>query len=243
MKDREKATIAGNDLHRCKAEHLAPGLWDGIATLDQMVEYMTETGLPITRTELTRKPHWRAYLKENVRQMGHGVYAVRYLSEGFCEALLRHLKLFSYEVNTLEPVDAQIPEVTLEDNDHKLYEVLRGLYDGYMAKLVGVLMHIEVGPCQSIQAARYTPENTPHGCWHLDDDSEVTLVVALSNDHKGGGTEVYNGPFSFTTVVPQLEPGWGMLFNGRSRLHQGLPVIEGTRNLLVHWYNQSKDSE
>lgn len=232
-----------NELHRCTADHLAPGLWEGITVLDEMLAHMTETGGPVTRATLSNRPDWLHFLKENVRQVGHGVYAVRYLSEAYCAALLRHLRLFTYEVNTQEPESAQIPEVTLEDNDPKAFEVLRGLWSGYMHKLVAVLFHIESGECQSIQAARYTPENTPHGCWHLDDDSEITLVVALSNDHEGGGTEVYNGPFTFTTTVPQLEVGWGMLFNGRSRLHMGLPVHKGTRNLLVHWYNQSKDAD
>lgn len=254
MKDREKSTIAANvvhsmdaalqnSLHRPTGSHLAPGLWAGLTVLDDMCEWMVENERPITNGELSRNPHWSSFLRENVKQMGNGVYAVRYLSEDYCAALLRHLRLFTYEVNPLEPVDAQIPEVTLSDNDNKAYEVLRSLWHCYMRKMVGVLFHIESGPCQSIQAAKYTPENTPHGCWHLDDDSEITLVVALSNDHKGGGTEVYNGPFSFTTTVPQLPVGWGMLFNGRSRLHMGLPVTEGTRNLLVHWYNQSKDEQ
>lgn len=232
-----------NDLHRCTADHLAPGLYEGIGVLNEMLDQMKATSEPITRLDLVHQPRWGAFLSENVRQMAHGVYAVRYLSEDFCGSLLKHLSTFQYAVNELEPEDARIPEVTLEDNDNALYETLRGLWQGYMHLLVGVLYHIESGECQSIQAARYTPQNTPHGCWHLDDDSEITLVVALSNDHKGGGTEVYNGPFGFTTVVPQLETGWGMLFNGRSRLHQGLPVTEGTRNLLVHWYTQSKDDD
>ena len=243
MKDRERITTVDNVLHRCTADHLAPDLWAGIPMLSEMLEWMDKTGRPIDRGVLTTRPEWSHFLKENVRQVGHGVYAVRYLSEDYCAALLRHLRLFTYEVNHLEPEDAQIPEVTLSDNDEAAYEALRGLWEGYMHLLVGVLFHIESGECQSIQAAKYTPVNTPHGCWHLDDDSEITLVVALSNDHTGGGTEVYNGPFSFTTTVPQLPVGWGMLFNGRSRLHMGLPVTEGTRNLLVHWYSQSKDEQ
>lgn len=97
-------------------------------------------------------------------------------------------------------------------------------------------MGVTPDECRSIQMARYTIDNTPHGCWHTDRDSESTLVVALSDYHDGGGTQVYDGPYRAPIAVPQLPTGWAMLFNGRARPHVGLPVTEGTRNLLVHWY-------
>lgn len=109
-----------------------------------------------------------------------------------------------------------------------------------MKKLAYILTGLSTGSCVSIQAAKYRPYNTPHGCWHTDRDSEMTLVVALSDDHKGGGTEVYQGPLKETIVVPQLAKGWGMLFPGRTNEHMGLPVTEGTRHLLVHWYALEK---
>jgi hypothetical protein len=227
----------------CRWDKLAPGLWDGIALLNEMIDYADEGNKPVGPRALRKNPAWRNFLYENVMQAAPGVYAVRYLNPLFCQQMLNSFELLQYAVNEEEPVSAQIPELILFDKDHELHECLRGLYAAYMAKLVQVLYGVEVGDCMSIQAARYKPHNTPHGCWHLDDDSEVTLVVALSNSHAGGGTAVYQGPFMEPAVVPQLSPGWGMLFNGRSRLHMGLPVLEGTRNLLVHWYNQTKDSE
>ncbi|WPK27820.1 hypothetical protein [Pseudomonas phage phiPstE] len=56
-------------------------------------------------------------------------------------------------------------------------------------------------------------------------------------DHslKGGGTMVYRGPFAPAVEVPQNETGWAMLFCGKTTQHYGIPVIEGERNLLVHW--------
>lgn len=230
-----------NDMWPCRWDKLAPGLWDGIEILDQMIAYADEFNQPVGPLALKENPKWRNFLAANVVLEAPGVYSVRYLHPDFCTSMLTHFEAFQYAVNELEPEDARIPELTLMDNDYALYNCLRGLYRAYMAKLVQVLYGIEVGDCQAIQAARYRPTNTPHGCWHLDEDSEVTLVVALSNDHEGGGTAVYQGPFQKPAVVPQLSPGWGMLFNGRSRLHMGLPVTKGTRNLLVHWFNQTRD--
>lgn len=66
-------------------------------------------------------------------------------------------------------------------------------------------------------------------------DSDVTLVVALTGTHKGGGTLVHTGPFTENILVPQLPVGHGMFFNGKANRHYGMPVIEGERNLLVHW--------
>lgn len=230
----------------CSAEKLAPGLWDQIPVLDDMLEYGPSHGRPFLSKvlgdgDIVGSHHWRHFFRVNVKAYAPGVYAVRYLDPAFCAQLVKAFKSVQFVPNTEEPVDAQIPELVLRDASYGLYECLRGLHAGYIQKLAAILFGQKVTECQSIQAARYTPENTPHGCWHTDHDSEATLVVALTDDHEGGGTEVYQGPMLPTITVPQLPVGWAMMFNGRHHLHQGLPVTKGERHLLVHWYKFSED--
>lgn len=217
------------------AVHYAPGIWHGRTVLAEMLEYMDTHGPILKGRDFAPDSQWGRFFRENVIQYAPGVFAVRYLNPIYCHKLLAELEAVEYTVNEEEPEDAQIPEVVLEYVCPSLWLALRGLHDGYIKPLVQVLMGLELGESVSIQAARYTPENTPHGCWHTDRDSEVTLVVALSDTHSGGGTKVYQGPLTKPVVVPQLRTGWAMLFAGRTNEHMGLPVTEGTRNLLVHW--------
>lgn len=218
------------------AIHYAEGIWHANYLLEEMIDHMETYGPLLIGRDFIPESEWGRFFKEHVRQHGDGIWSVRYLNPDYCDKLVNELAAVRYTFNGLEPVDAQIPEVVLEQICPSLWFALRGLFDGYIKKLSQVLMGLELGECVSIQAAKYTPDNTPHGCWHTDRDSEVTLVVALSDSHSGGGTQVYRGPLHEPTVVPQLAKGWAMLFAGRTNEHMGLPVTAGTRNLLVHWY-------
>ncbi len=218
------------------AIHYAEGIWQARFLLDEMIDHMDTYGPLLIGRDFSPESEWGRFFDQHVHQYADGVWAVRYLHPDYCDKLVSELVGAQYSFNDLEPVDAQIPEVVLEQICPSLWFALRGLFDGYIKKLSQVLMGLELGECVSIQAAKYTPDNTPHGCWHTDRDSEVTLVVALSDSHSGGGTQVYRGPLHEPTVVPQLAKGWAMLFAGRTNEHMGLPVTAGTRNLLVHWY-------
>lgn len=232
--------LSDKGLATCSGEKLAKGLWEAIPELHRMVAMGPEHGQPFLPKYLRGhigSGKWRRFFDENVVEYAPGVYGVRYLDPDYCAKLVEEFQRVPFVPNDEEPLDAQIPELVLESANNALYECLRGLHNGYIRPLAALLTAQNVTQCQSIQAARYTPENTPHGCWHTDQDSESTLVVALSDEHEGGGTEVYMGPFRPTITVPQLPVGWAMLFNGRHNMHQGLPVTKGTRNLLVHWYN------
>lgn len=224
----------------CSGEKYAKGLFEARVLLDEMDAYMDDNGPLLIGRDFTEASAWGQFFRENVVSHGNGVWSIRYLDPEYCRKLLVELHRVAYTVNEEEPEDAQIPEVVLEEHNYALFQCLRGLFEGYAKKLAYILMGLETGPCVSIQAAKYTPENTPHGCWHTDRDSEVTLVVALSDEHTGGGTEVYRGPLQRPVLVPQLATGWAMLFAGRTNEHMGLPVEEGTRNLLVHWYGLEK---
>lgn len=209
--------------------------------MQEMRAYMDDNGPLLIERDFAPESAWGLLFRDHVKSHGNGIWSFNYLNPDFCADLLYCIaNVTEYTVNEAEPVEAQIPEVVLEELMPKTFECLRGLFEGYAKDMAYLLLGLETGHCVSIQAAKYTPENTPHGCWHTDRDSEVTLVVALSDTHKGGGTEVYAGPLAPTIVVPQLPTGWAMLFPGRTNEHMGLPVTEGTRNLLVHWYKLEK---
>ncbi|MGV8919574.1 MAG: hypothetical protein ACOH2R_17535, partial [Pseudomonas sp.] len=98
-----------------------------------------------------------------------------------------------------------------------------------------LLLNMAPENLRTVQAALYKPSEIAKGHWHHDQDSDVTLVVALNDDLTGGGTMAHQGPFVPPVKVPQNDVGWGMLFLGKTTLHYGLPVETGERHLLVHW--------
>lgn len=174
-------------------------------------------------------------LENLVTCYGHGVYSFPYLAPEFCAALLAEAGQMNYAVNEDEALPVQIPELFLREVCPQLYQSLAALFNRYAVPLCRVLLHVEPELVQSVQFAKYAPHNTPQGAWHRDEDSDVTLVVALSNEHQGGGTEVSPPWPAEKFTVPQLPVGHAMLFMGRTILHQGLPVTKGERHLLVHW--------
>lgn len=216
-------------------DKLSKAIQGHFAELEGMAEYAEEHG-GLKPEDYSATSSWAMALNSIVTVHSHGVYSIDYLNPLFCDALVEELSDMDYHANDEEPEDAQIPEVVLQHRIPVIYEALRSLYHGSAYHLAKVLFGLDADHCASIQAAQYTPENTPHGCWHTDRDSDVTLVVALTDDHTGGGTTVYRGPFLDPVVVPQLPKGHAMFFLGRTNQHMGMPVIEGTRNLLVHWY-------
>ena len=145
------------------------------------------------------------------------------------------LDCMEYSVNEEEPLEAQIPEVTFLTECKPLFDCLHSLWANAGIPLAKVLLGQDPSALKTIQAARYTPENTPRGHWHIDQDSDCTLVVALTETHEGGGTRVHAGPFENSVFVPQLPVGHAMFFNGKAHRHYGCAVTNGERNLLVHW--------
>ncbi|MDD0975400.1 hypothetical protein [Pseudomonas fontis] len=210
-----------------------PDLRSRLDVLKEMADY-AEGIAPLSASDYSATSSWAQALNV-ITHYGHGVYSFPYLSEAFCRALMLELDCMSYSVNSDEPEEAQIPEVTFLTECRPLFDCLHSLWANAGVPLAKVLLAQDPSEIRTIQAAQYTPENTPRGHWHNDKDSDVTLVVALTATHTGGGTLVHTGPFSENIVVPQLPVGHGMFFNGKAHRHYGMAVTEGERNLLVHW--------
>lgn len=224
-----------------------PALRDHIDTLKAMGEASEERN-GLTWADMSDGPfdRWGGVLTNVVKEHGGaadrpdlgyrtGVYSIPFLHPDYCDALLTEVAAMSFEVNPDENAEVQIPEITLADNCPALHSCLHGLFNNVVNPLTRVLYQLEQTKMSSIQFAQYRPDNTAHGNWHHDRDSDITLVVALSDFHKGGGTLVKPQGLGEPFEVPQLSVGHAMLFQGSRTLHKGLPVLEGARNLLVFW--------
>lgn len=165
----------------------------------------------------------------------NSVFSMPFLSPETCAALVRASTLFTYQKNAEEEPDFQIPEVVLKHTCMGLHASLSVLFDQVMLPVARMLFGIEPDVMRSIQLAQYRPTETGYGNWHVDIDSDFTVVVALSDKHVGGGTEIKGHGFSTAFEVPQLEVGHCLIFPGKTHLHRGMPVTEGVRNLLVFW--------
>ncbi len=211
-----------------------PLLREHLETLKEMAAYAEDNG-GINPSKFSESSSWQKFLDDCVVCHAPGIYSVAYLHPGYCRDIKHEMGKFVFEPNLEEPLEAQIPEVTLQDEHKVLFEVFRSFWADAGIAYAKVLFNLEPENLTSVQAARYEPSETPRGHWHTDRDSDVTLVVALNDDHVGGGTMAAQGPFFPDVMVPQNEPGWGMFFKGKTTLHYGLPVTEGCRQLLVHW--------
>lgn len=211
-----------------------PLLREHLAVLKEMAEYAEENG-GISPEKFSESSDWQKFLDDCVICHAPGIYSVAYLSPRYCAEVLHEVRKFKHEPNLEEPEEAQIPEVVFGSEHKVLYEVFRSFWADAGIAYAKVLFNLEPDVLMSVQAACYAPTETPQGHWHTDRDSDVTLVVALNDDHKGGGTMAAQGPFFPDVEVPQNLPGWGMFFKGKTTLHYGLPVTEGERHLLVHW--------
>lgn len=196
---------------------------------------IAETMGPLSANDFSAESGFQAFLDDCVVCHAPGVYSVAYLSPLYCAEILKEVKKFPHTVNLEEPEDAQIPEVVFQNEHPVLFEVFRAFWHDAAIPLAKVLFGLEPDHLTTVQAACYKPTETPQGHWHTDHDSDVTLVVALNEDLKGGGTMVYQGPYKPLLEVPQNPVGHAMFFLGKTTQHYGLPVIEGERHLLVHW--------
>lgn len=219
-----------------------PSLKPHLGTIQEMGRVAEECN-GLTSKDFSN-PGWLAALGQVVTEYradrgaeawSSGVYSIPFLHPDYIQDLLTEITLMSFAVNPDEEAEVQIPEITLQDTCPSLFNCLYSMFVHVVNPLSKVLYQLEPKFMRSIQFAQYTPEEVSKGHWHHDKDSDITLVVALTDHHKGGGTMVKPQGLGEPFEVPQLPVGHAMLFQGSKTLHQGLPVTEGTRNLLVFW--------
>lgn len=165
----------------------------------------------------------------------NGVYTFPFLSSSMCKFLVDKTKEYTYTTNDLEASAYQMPEAVLSDLDPELYEKLLGLYYDSITPIARSMYYIKPDEVRSIQLAKYGINGINKGNWHFDSDSDITLVVSLSDTHTGGGTFIKPYGLGQEIEIPQLPAGHALLFRGKHYLHKGLEVTKGERNILVFW--------
>ncbi|MBB76597.1 MAG: hypothetical protein CMJ75_18990 [Planctomycetaceae bacterium] len=177
-------------------------------------------------------------LNNRVAGLAGNAFAVPFLSEKICDALVREsLKLgaeHGYKPNTEEESPYQIPEIVIKHVDpelfDQLYQTLRYLEVWFL-----LIYHTSPTDVASIQFARYEEGFTDHGNWHHDRDSDFTAVVSLNpGEFEGGGTDIRLTATSYYSVPP-LPKGYALILNGKQIHHRGRRVNKGIRHLLVYW--------
>lgn len=173
----------------------------------------------------------------NITQHGRATaYTMPWLSVEDCEALRTEFDLSEYSVNDEEPEDARIPEIVLAEHHEDLYNQLSQLFSNELLAVVAALTGHKVATFESIQLAKYSPDGVAQGTWHTDQDSDITITVALNDDYVGGGLQIAEGGhYGAVHEIPKQPAGTATIFCGRMCHHRGLPVTKGTRDLLVFW--------
>ena len=164
-----------------------------------------------------------------------GVYSFPFLSKSLCKQLIQKSKTYEYVVNDCEDSAYQMPEVVLANKDVELYEKMVSLFMSNIPEITNVMYAKKTAEIRSVQLAKYSPSNISSGNWHYNEDSDLTLVVTLSDSHKGGGTMIHPYGIGKAITIPQMPAGHALLFRGKHYLHKGLQVTEGERNILVFW--------
>jgi hypothetical protein len=169
------------------------------------------------------------------KEHAQGVYSFPFLSKAMCKQLVSKSKGYKYEVNDYEDSPYQMPEVILADKDLELYERMLSLFMTNIPEITNVMYARKTTEIRSVQLAKYSPDTISAGNWHHDEDSDLTLVVSLSDTHEGGGTMIHPYGLDKSITIPQMPAGHALLFRGKHYLHKGLPVTKGERNILVFW--------
>lgn len=164
-------------------------------------------------------------------------YTMPFLLQKSCQYLIELVQPESFDVNSEEPEAAQIPEVVLLDKHPKVGKALCEDFFEYIEPVVQALYGYELSSIESAQLALYEADGrVPSGCLHTDEDSDLTVTVALNDDYEGGGLHIITGGVHSETVhIPKQPAGTATIFEGRTKVHMGQPVTAGSRYLLVFW--------
>ncbi len=182
----------------------------------------------------TAKEYNRISLSELTRH-GEGVYSFKLFEDKYCKELLRKTKEYKYRVNTKENIEYRMPEAVLEEVDIGLYLQMCDIYREGIFPIMRDLFFVNDYEISSVQFARYSHKGINSSDWHLDEDSDITAVVTLNNEFEGGGTGFKPDANAEEFEVTKLGIGEVLLFKGSTVMHKGLPVTEGSRDILVFW--------
>lgn len=166
----------------------------------------------------------------------------------FDPAFCRELISLADEIDIYEP-DPQDPYPGREfdiDLVKPLGEVMERVFHAYVRQVVEVAFDgFKVERLSNVFVLRYSPDTQASMGAHFDEQSDVSMCVALNTDYEGMGLGFPR--FGYTThSVPgepersadqaPLEVGEAVLFPGRvTHLHEAPPVTKGRRYSQTWW--------
>ena len=219
---------------------LNPGLRHHLPGLTKLAQLVEASGNGVLPAKLDKVERAALEWLRNQCVLAHGVgYVLPMFSEEYCDKLVLEAqdmaRAVGYEPNPDEEEAYQIPELVLAEVCPSLFAALdvfkSRVLDVYSVLLFGARPEVT----RSIQFAQYSPDQTSHGNWHKDIDSDVTAVVSLQPErYEGGGTDLRLNAWD-SIHVPPAPKGYILFFNGKHTLHRGCRVTKGRRDLLVFW--------
>ena len=162
------------------------------------------------------------------------IYTFPVLTKKYCDYLVGKMKDVNYKENSIESEMYQIPEFVL-DCESAEFGMFSDIIFNYVNHISMIVYHQQTEYINSIQFAKYSENTTSNGNLHSDSDSDITIVINLSDKFDGGGTRILLPGFNNEVIVPPVPVGHCLLFRGKMELHEGMKITSGTRDLLVFW--------
>ena len=210
---------------------------DRALELYDVVEAITDSDLPFP-SAISQELLTKIFVDNQIIKLANNVFTFPWFGPELCQNLCSAFPASAYTPNSEEAYAAQIPEIVLGNTCDSSDAAMEAMFDATARPLVHLLTGQDVSEIASIQLARYEPDDRREGCFHTDQDSDITLTVALNENYLGGGLHVYEsfgisgtGPIH----VPKQPMGTATLFLGKTSLHKGLAVTQGVKHLLVYW--------
>jgi len=185
-------------------------------------------------------------MNNRVTGLAGSAFGVPFLNPDICAKFVTEaVRLgdeYGHTPNPDEEPAYQIPEIVLKHVAPDIHEKVSDLVQ-YLNIWFMLIYQTTPKSISSIQFAKYEPDGTGNGNWHIDEDSDFTAVVSLAPEmFEGGGTDIMVSPVEYMSVPP-LPAGYALLMNGKQIRHRGRQVTSGVRHLLVFWLDSLDDSD
>jgi hypothetical protein len=172
-----------------------------------------------------------AELAKLIESPAWGVFTFPFLQPKFCDALMWFSDVCGdYKPDPDDPYGGR--ELSTPRVD-QLHNVMRELFDRYMTVLTEICFDgFGVTAINGSFVLRYSMDTQKSMGCHFDDNSDVSLTVALNDKFTGGGLSFPR----YEWTSNDLKPGSAVMFPGRvTHRHEGLAIESGERYALVFW--------
>jgi hypothetical protein len=190
--------------------------WNEEATIDPRLRLALSD--PGELAKLIQSPAW-------------GIYTFPFLRPEFCDALMWFSDICGdYKPDPADPYGGKELETRRVD---QLHSVMQELFDRYMTVVTEACFDgFDVAKINGSFVLKYSMDTQKSMGCHFDDNSDVSLTVALNDGFEGGGLSFPRYDWSSKSV----KPGEAIMFPGRvTHRHEGLEIEDGKRYALVFW--------